>query len=115
MLKQASAYLKGNGINNFIAVNASASDLPFKDNIVDCVFTFNAVHHFNLAGFLEEAARLVPSDATILEHLGDAYLKVNDLKMCLESYTKALENKEKDKAALEEKIESVQEQLGQHE
>jgi tetratricopeptide (TPR) repeat protein len=63
--------------------------------------------------FLEEAAKLVPDDATILEHLGDAHMKVNELEKSLESYRKALENKEKDKAPLEDKIESVHKQLGQ--
>jgi tetratricopeptide (TPR) repeat protein len=62
--------------------------------------------------FLEDATRLVPDDPTILEHLGDAYMKVDNLKKGLEYYNKALEKKEEDTKALEQKIQSVEKQLG---
>jgi tetratricopeptide (TPR) repeat protein len=62
---------------------------------------------------LEEAAALADDDPTILEHLGDAYLKLNKPRKGLESYRKALEKKEEDKETLEQKIQSVEKQLGQ--
>lgn len=58
MLKQASAYLKANGIQSFTPVKANANDLPLKDNLMDCVFTFNAIHHFDLPSFVEGAATI---------------------------------------------------------
>ncbi len=63
--------------------------------------------------FLEEADRLVPDDATILEHLGDANVKVNNLKKSLQYYKKALEKKGENTKALEQKIRSVENQIGQ--
>jgi len=63
--------------------------------------------------FLEEASRLAPDDATILEHLGDACMKVSNSRKGLKYYKKALKNKEKDRKALEEKIESLEIKLDQ--
>lgn len=62
MLKQTSAYLEGNGITNFFTVKANANNLPFLDSLMDCVFTFNAVHHFDFHRFLEETARILRKD-----------------------------------------------------
>jgi predicted negative regulator of RcsB-dependent stress response len=40
----------------------------------------------------------------MLEHMGDAYLKLNDRPNALKYYQKSLKMKEKDKEALQEKI-----------
>jgi tetratricopeptide (TPR) repeat protein len=64
--------------------------------------------------FLEEASKLAPDDPTILEHLGDAYIKANNPKKGLQHYRKALQKKgeDTDTKALEQKIQSVEKQLG---
>jgi ubiquinone/menaquinone biosynthesis C-methylase UbiE len=59
MLRQASKFLKGRGIKDFIILRANAVDLPLKDNSMDCIFTFNAIHHFDLNHFIESAAKTV--------------------------------------------------------
>ncbi len=56
---------------------------------------------------LIKAVEIVPDDPIILEHLGDAYLKQNDEKKALKSYQRALQVKEKDREALEEKIQNL--------
>ena len=61
MLKALDTYLKVHGISNFIAMNSRAESLPFQSGTLDCVFTFNAVHHFNRLGFLQESARILRS------------------------------------------------------
>ena len=61
MLKALDTYLKGHGVSNFIAINSGAESLPFASGALDCVFTFNAVHHFNLLRFLQESARILKS------------------------------------------------------
>ena len=45
----------------------------------------------------------------MLEHLGDAYLKLNDKTNALKYYNKSLKNKEKDKdkEELEKKIRAI--------
>ncbi|MHB8104069.1 MAG: class I SAM-dependent methyltransferase [Dehalococcoidales bacterium] len=59
MLKQLEDYLSTHGINNFTPIRSIAENLPFPDNSLDCVCTFNAVHHFNLQRFLSESARIL--------------------------------------------------------
>lgn len=59
MLKELDTYLRGHEVRTFIALSSSAESLPFSNGALDCVFTFNAVHHFNLLGFLEESARIL--------------------------------------------------------
>jgi tetratricopeptide (TPR) repeat protein len=62
---------------------------------------------------LEEAARLADDDPTILEHLGDAYLKVDNPQKGLECYRRALKKKGEEQETLEQKIQSVEKQLEQ--
>ena len=57
MVKHLQAFFVRNGVKNFKAGTASAEDLPVEDNSVDCVVTLNAIHHFKLLEFLEEASR----------------------------------------------------------
>jgi tetratricopeptide (TPR) repeat protein len=65
--------------------------------------------------FLEEAAKLVSDDPTILEHLADAYIKMNDAKRALKYYKKALEyiEEDNDKGSIKGKIESLEKKLSQ--
>jgi len=61
---------------------------------------------------LEKAVTLVPEDPIILEHLGDAYQKVNNRTKALEFYNRSLlelEDRKKEKALLEEKIRELTE------
>lgn len=65
MLNTLDDYLKRHGISNFKTINAEAEKLPFPGNTFDCIFTFNAVHHFNLSNFLRESARVLRSGGYI--------------------------------------------------
>ncbi len=56
---------------------------------------------------LIKAVGIVPDDPIILEHLGDAYLKQEKRAKALESYKRALQVKEKDREALENKIQEL--------
>ena len=40
-------------------MRSGAENLPLPSNSLDCVCTFNAVHHFNLREFLHESARVL--------------------------------------------------------
>ncbi len=62
MLSQLEKYLSGQGINNFKTKQSCAETLPLESNSLDCMFTFNAVHHFNLTWFLGEALRVLKSE-----------------------------------------------------
>jgi len=62
MVKHLQTFFARNGVKNFKASTASAEDLPVEDNSVDCVVTLNAIHHFKLLEFLEEASRILVDD-----------------------------------------------------
>jgi len=61
MLETLDEYLIKHGISNFTSTHSEAENLPFPSNALDCVCTFNAIHHFNLPGFLQESARILKS------------------------------------------------------
>jgi ubiquinone/menaquinone biosynthesis C-methylase UbiE len=62
MLTELIKNLKRRRIRKFNTVNALAKALPMAGNSLDAIVTFNAVHHFNLPDFLEEAARVLRDD-----------------------------------------------------
>ncbi len=57
MLKQLKMNLVGKDLQNFKTVRAPANNLQIESNSLDFIVTFNAVHHFDLVGFLNESAR----------------------------------------------------------
>ena len=57
MLGELDTYLTDLGIKDFETHEASAHDLPFGSGSLDCIFTFNACHHFDLSVFVTEAHR----------------------------------------------------------
>ncbi|OGO18409.1 MAG: hypothetical protein A2Z15_02145 [Chloroflexi bacterium RBG_16_50_11] len=57
MLTALSKYLAKHDINNFSVKQSVAETMPFPDSVLDCICTFNAIHHFNLPRFLIESAR----------------------------------------------------------
>ena len=59
MLKHLNSYMTSRNISNFQTHRATAEDLPFQDDFVDCVVTMNAIHHFKLPEFLSELSRIV--------------------------------------------------------
>ena len=59
MLKQTKNYLIKHKIQDFEIKKALARDLPIKNDSLDCVFSFNAIHHFNLPRFLNEVSRIL--------------------------------------------------------
>jgi ubiquinone/menaquinone biosynthesis C-methylase UbiE len=62
MLNNLQSYLSENKITEFEIKQAYAHDLPIKDRSLNCVFTFNAVHHFKLNEFLNEAIRVMKDE-----------------------------------------------------
>jgi hypothetical protein len=62
MLEQVRDYLTRHHIRDFQVVRSVARNLPFAAEHLNCIFTFNAVHHFHVLGFLSEASRLHESD-----------------------------------------------------
>jgi ubiquinone/menaquinone biosynthesis C-methylase UbiE len=61
MLQELDNYLAKKNIRNFTTICSQAEKLPFPDNAMDCVATFNAVHHFHLPIFLSDSVRILKS------------------------------------------------------
>lgn len=59
MLEELSDYLLENGIVNFRALRGFDINMPLAEGSRDAVLTFNAIHHFNLPGFLQESSRVL--------------------------------------------------------
>lgn len=62
MLRQLTECLTQQNIRAFQPIRASAMNLPVRDTAVDCVLTFNAIHHFEIQAFFREANRVVKDD-----------------------------------------------------
>ncbi len=65
MLAELSRHLARNGIHDFETINANVEEMAFEDESLDCVFTFNAVHHFDFPLFLAKAGRAIRKDGQI--------------------------------------------------
>jgi ubiquinone/menaquinone biosynthesis C-methylase UbiE len=66
MIKETTRLLRAASVDRFKCVTADASKLPFDQNSVDVVFTFNAIHHFIMPAFLREARRVLKRESTIV-------------------------------------------------
>jgi SAM-dependent methyltransferase len=55
MLDQADAYLEASGVTAYEVVQSSIAGLDLPARAFDCVFTFNAIHHFDFPTFLARA------------------------------------------------------------
>ncbi|MDO9574982.1 MAG: class I SAM-dependent methyltransferase [bacterium] len=62
MLLQLRRYLTMCNLRQFYTIRAIGGSIPLSTNSLDCVFTFNAVHHFTLPMFLKESARVLKSN-----------------------------------------------------
>jgi ubiquinone/menaquinone biosynthesis C-methylase UbiE len=59
MIEETASYLKKNGIVNFKTMKSEAHTIPLKAHSLDCIFTFNAIHHFDFAQFLQKASSVI--------------------------------------------------------
>lgn len=57
MLGQVSDYLLSHGVSGFETVRADANEAPLRDGSLDCIFTFNAIHHFDFLVFVKKCAK----------------------------------------------------------
>lgn len=65
MLEQVSTYLTKNGIRNFETAQSDAGGIPLQDSSMDCIFTFNAIHHFDFGKFVEKCGKALKDDGRV--------------------------------------------------
>jgi len=66
MVARTTRLLRDANIDRFKAAVADASEFPLDPNSIDVVFTFNAIHLFNVPAFLREARRVLKRNGTII-------------------------------------------------
>jgi len=65
MLKYLKNYLTEQNAMNFCVRPGDANKLPLENNSMDCIVTFNAIHHFDIQKFLEESIRSLKDDSQL--------------------------------------------------
>jgi len=62
MLRYLKDYLTEQNTVNFCVRPGDANRLPLENNSMDCIVTFNAIHHFDIAKFLGETVECLKDD-----------------------------------------------------
>ncbi len=65
MLAEAARYLRSHGHSGFSTLCGDVSALDLAPESLDCVLTFNAIHHFDPVALLDKAARALRADGRI--------------------------------------------------
>ncbi len=65
MLNNLNTFLSSRKITNYQTHQASAEELPFADDSIDCVLTMNAIHHFKFSEFLDEVSRILTENGLL--------------------------------------------------
>ncbi|MGI0061438.1 MAG: methyltransferase domain-containing protein, partial [Nitrosotalea sp.] len=54
-----------NNIRNFTTIQSDSHKMPIQTDSLDCVMSFNAIHHFSLNDFLRESSRVLKNDGKL--------------------------------------------------
>ena len=65
MIKYLESYLAENEFTNFCARAGDASKLSLENNSMDCIMTFNAIHHFDLEKFFSEVHEILKDNGRL--------------------------------------------------
>ncbi|WP_428326895.1 class I SAM-dependent methyltransferase [Nitrosopumilus sp.] len=65
MLMHLKDYLTENNTTNFCIRPGNASKLPLENDTMDCIVTFNAIHHFEIQKFLAEVQECLKDDGRL--------------------------------------------------
>src|SRR5574337_1616863 len=65
MLRQLRRYFAEHSILNFTPVLSDSHRIPLQTDSLDCVISFNAIHHFPLSNFLRESSRILKNNGRL--------------------------------------------------
>ena len=65
MLEYLESYLIEENTTNFCVRLGDANRLPLENDSMDCIVTFNAIHHFDVPKFLSESLRSLKDDGQL--------------------------------------------------
>jgi ubiquinone/menaquinone biosynthesis C-methylase UbiE len=65
MLKSLESNFRERNITNFCVRQGDANRLPLDNKSMDCIVTFNAIHHFDVPKFLSESLRSLKNNGSL--------------------------------------------------
>lgn len=65
MLRHLKNHFIKNRITNFTPIRSDSHKIPLKTDSLDCVMSFNAIHHFALSDFLKESSRVLKNNGKL--------------------------------------------------
>ncbi len=65
MLRHLKEHLVMNKISNFTSIRSDSHRIPLQTDSLDCVMSFNAIHHFSLPDFLRETSRVLKTNGKL--------------------------------------------------
>lgn len=65
MLKETESYLENNGITNFKVIQSKAENISLESGSLDCILTFNSVHHFHFPHFIKKCSQLIKASGKV--------------------------------------------------
>ncbi len=68
MLKEIAKQLNSEQKRRWCLVNAFSESLPIASDSLNCIFSFNALHHFNLSNFFDEASRILKKNGFLFAY-----------------------------------------------
>ena len=65
MLRHLIEHFVNNNITNFTPIRSDSHKIPLQTDSLDCIMSFNAVHHFSLQNFLKESSRVLKNNGKL--------------------------------------------------
>ena len=65
MLRHLKNHFVKNRITNFTPIRSDSHKIPLQTDSLDCVMSFNAIHHFALSDFLKESSRVLKNNGKL--------------------------------------------------
>lgn len=65
MLRHLKNHFRENKITNFTPMRSDSHKIPLRTDSLDCVVSFNAIHHFSLSNFLRESSRILKDNGKL--------------------------------------------------
>jgi len=65
MLRHLREHFIKNSITNFTPIRSDSHKIPLRTDSLDCVMSFNAIHHFTLSDFMRESSRVLKNNGRL--------------------------------------------------
>jgi len=65
MLRHLKEHFVKNNVTNFTPIRSDSHKIPLQTDSLDCVMSFNAIHHFSLPDFMREVSRVLKNNGRL--------------------------------------------------